>query len=73
MTLNRIPEIQRLSKQEKLQLVGDLWDEIATMPDDMPVSQEEAQLLDQRWKSYMDSPEKALTLEDFKKRMSERL
>ncbi len=73
MTLEEIPQIQQLSKAEKLQLVEDLWDEIAAMPDDLPVSDEEKSLLDKRYQAHLHSPDAALTLQDFKKRLDERL
>ena len=73
MTLEEMPQIQELTKEEKLQLVEDLWDAIAAMPDDLPVSDQEKALLDMRFKAYSESPEDALTLEDFKKRLAERL
>jgi len=73
MTLEEIPEIQKLTKVEKLQLVEDLWDAIAAMPDDLPLSDEEKVLLDSRFKAHSESPADALTLEDFKKRLAERL
>jgi len=73
MTLEEMPEIQKLTKEEKLQLVEDLWDAIAAMPDDLAVSDEEKALLEQRSRAHSESPEDALTLEDFKKRLAERL
>lgn len=48
MSLEEFPEIQKLSKEEKLQLVTELWDDIAAMPDDLPISKEEKDLLDAR-------------------------
>jgi putative addiction module component (TIGR02574 family) len=73
MTLDEMPQIQQLTKEEKLQLVEDLWDAIAAMPDDLAVSDDEKALLDQRLKAQSESPQDALTLEDFKTRLAERL
>ena len=73
MTVDQIPQIQNLTKEEKLRLVGDLWDAIAAMPEDLPVSDTEKALLDQRLKAHMESPDDALTLEEFKGRLAERL
>jgi putative addiction module component (TIGR02574 family) len=69
-TLSQIPQIQELTKEEKLQLVEDLWDAIAALPDDLPVSDEEKALLDKRWRTHSESPADSLTLEDFKKRLA---
>ena len=68
-----MPQIQGLTKEEKLQLVEDLWDAIASMPDDLPVSDEEKALLEQRMKAHAESPDEALSLEEFKARLAERL
>jgi putative addiction module component (TIGR02574 family) len=73
MTLDELAQIKQLTKEEKLQLVEDLWDEIAAMPDDLPVSDEEKALLDSRFEAHSKSPEEALTLEEFRKRLAERL
>jgi hypothetical protein len=43
------------------------------MADDFPVSDEGKALLDERFKAHSESPEDALTLEDLKKRLTERL
>jgi putative addiction module component (TIGR02574 family) len=71
--LEEMPQIQGLTKEEKLQLVEDLWDAIASMPDDLPVSDEEKALLEQRMKAHAESPGEALSLEEFKARLAERL
>ncbi len=72
MSLKEIPQLLQLTKEEKLQLVGDLWDDIAAMPDDLPVSAEEKSLLDNRYQAHIESPDTALTLHDFKKRLDDR-
>src|SRR5581483_1087556 len=73
MSLNEMPEIQQLTKEEKLQLVEDLWDAIAATPDDFPVSDQEKKLLDQRLEAHLASPEAALTLDEFKNRLTGKL
>ncbi len=73
MTLEEKPQIRQLTKEEKLQLVEDLWDAIAAMPDDLPVSEEEKALLDNRFAAHVESPGDAMTLEEFKKNLSARL
>ncbi|HEY3897243.1 MAG TPA: addiction module protein [Chthoniobacter sp.] len=73
MTLDELPQIQQLTKEEKLQLVEDLWDAIAAMPDDLPVSDEEKALLESRYAKHLQSPTEALSLDEFKKRLVERL
>ncbi len=73
MNLEEMPQIQQLTKEEKLQLVEDLWDSIAAMPDDLPVSDEEKALLAKRLQAHSEAPAEALTLEEFKQRLAERL
>jgi len=41
--------------------------------DELPVSDEEKALLDKRFKEHSESPDDAPTLEEFKKRLAERL
>ena len=75
MTLADLPAVQQLSREEQLELVADLWDHIAAQPDDdlLPVSAEEAALLDERLTAHLAAPESALSLEEFKHRLATRL
>jgi putative addiction module component (TIGR02574 family) len=73
MTLAEIPQINELSTEEKLKLVGDLWDSIAAQLDELPVGAEERAILDSRLQAHLESPQSVLTLEAFKERLSERL
>ena len=75
MTLADLPAVQQLSREEQLELVADLWDHIATRPDDdlLPVSPEEAALLDQRLAAHEAAPESALSLDEFKRQLAARL
>jgi putative addiction module component (TIGR02574 family) len=73
MTLADIPQINDLTAEEKLQLVGDIWDSIGVISDELPVSEEEKTLLDARLHAHLQSPESGLTFEEFKKQLSSRL
>ena len=75
MTLADIPAIQQLSREEKLQLVADLWDDIAATPDDgeEEISPEELALLEQRLAEYRTNPEIGLSLEEFKRQLAARI
>ena len=73
MSLADIPQIQQLSTQEKLQLVAELWDSIAVNPQNVPVSEEEKRLLEERWQEHLRDPKSALSLEEFQKRLNENL
>lgn len=74
MKLADIPAVQQLSRDEKLQLVADLWDQISAEPDDdlEPVSETEAGLLKDRLADYRTNPDESLSLEEFKRRLAER-
>ena len=75
MSLADLPAIQQLSRAEQLELVADLWDHIAAQPDDdlLPVSSQEATLLDQRLAAHQAVPDSALSLDEFKRRLAARL
>jgi putative addiction module component (TIGR02574 family) len=70
MTLTDLPEVLALSAREKLQLVDELWLSVAPELDSLEVSQEEKALLDERWAAFLKDPASALSLEQFKERMS---
>jgi putative addiction module component (TIGR02574 family) len=61
-----------LSKAEKLQLVEDLWDDIAANPDDIPVHDWQKDELDRRKANLAASPESALTWEEIVRRVRAR-
>ena len=69
MALADFPQVQALSAREKLQLLDELWIEVAHQADSLEVTSEEKQLLDARWKRFLSNPSSALTLEEFKKRL----
>jgi putative addiction module component (TIGR02574 family) len=50
-------EIRKLSKSEKLLLVSELWDEIADNPEDLPLTEAQERLLDERYEQYCKNPE----------------
>jgi putative addiction module component (TIGR02574 family) len=69
MTLADLPQIQALPAREKLQLLDDLWIQVAHDIDSLDVTPEEKLLLDDRWNRFLSNPSSALTLEDFEKRV----
>jgi putative addiction module component (TIGR02574 family) len=54
--LDKIPEIRRLSAEEKLMLLTELWDELTANADEVPLSPEQEDLLDRRWQDYQKHP-----------------
>jgi putative addiction module component (TIGR02574 family) len=61
-----------LSKAEKLQLVEDLWDDIAANPGDIPVRDWQKDELDRRKENLAANPESALTWEEIVRRVRAR-
>ena len=66
------PELSSLSRAEKLQLVEDLWDEIATTPAALPVLDWQKQELARRKAEYLQNPVIGSNWEDVKARISQR-
>lgn len=61
MTLKELPHLRSLPVREKLELVEDLWLDVAGELDELAVTTEEKQLLDERWATFAENPDKALT------------
>jgi putative addiction module component (TIGR02574 family) len=57
---------------EKLQLVEDLWDDLAATPDAVPVHQWQKDELDRRKASLSQYPASGLTWEEVMRRVRER-
>ena len=58
-----------LSPSEKLQLVEDLWDDLASTPDAVPVHDWQKEELAGRKANLMKNPASGLTWEEVKKRV----
>ena len=72
MKLKELPQIMALSTEEKLDLIHDLWESISPEMDQMEVSEEEKNLLDERWEKYLKNPDSALTIEQFEALLANR-
>jgi putative addiction module component (TIGR02574 family) len=69
MRLADLPDVRALSAREKLQLLDELWQDVAHDLDSLEVSEKEKELLDQRWAGFLRDPAAALSLEQFKERV----
>lgn len=69
MRVSDIPEIARLSTPEKILLVEDLWDSIASDEAGVPVPQSHMEELDRRLKSYESDPGEFLSFEELQVRI----
>jgi putative addiction module component (TIGR02574 family) len=64
--------IFNLSPTEKLQLVEDLWDDLAASPDAIPVHDWQREELDRRKAAHAKDPSSGLTWEQVKQNIRER-
>ena len=69
MKLIDFPEVRNLPVRDKLRLVDELWLSMAPELDSLEVSQEERDMLDERWANFLRNPSLALTLQEFQERM----
>jgi putative addiction module component (TIGR02574 family) len=69
MILERHPDIQRLSSSEKLALVTELWDDLASNPVNIPVTPEQIAELDRRMEDYHKDPSQTTTWDEIKTRI----
>jgi putative addiction module component (TIGR02574 family) len=60
---------RRLSPAEKFALAIELWDELASNPDEIPVTDEQLNELDRRFEEYQRNPDKVLAWEDVEARI----
>jgi putative addiction module component (TIGR02574 family) len=64
-----LPEVRALSAREKLELMDELWQELARQADEIEVTPEAKKLLDERWAAFLRDPSSALTVEQLKERV----
>ena len=62
MRVSDIPEIANLNTPEKILLVEELWDTIASDESKVPIPQRHIDELDKRLKSYESNPGNLLSL-----------
>jgi len=72
MRVADIPEITKLSTAERILLVEDLWDSIATDESAVPFPASHRAELDLRQKTFRSSPGELLSLEKLQSRIQKR-
>ena len=60
-----------LSPSEKLQLVEDLWDDLAANPEDVPIHDWQRAEIARRKENLMENPASALSWPEIKRRVRE--
>jgi putative addiction module component (TIGR02574 family) len=71
MTLHGV-SVFDLSPAEKLQLVEDLWDDLAARPEDIPVHDWQKEELDRRKANLVANPAAGLSWEEVKRQVRSR-
>jgi putative addiction module component (TIGR02574 family) len=64
-----LEEILKLSVDERIQLVEDIWDSIAEAAADMPLTSEQIEELDRRMADYRAHPETSESWESVKRQL----
>jgi putative addiction module component (TIGR02574 family) len=72
MRINDIPEIDRLSVPEKILLVEELWDRIATEESSVPIPPSHLEELERRRKRNASDPGRLLSLSELKQNLEKR-
>jgi len=69
---NAVSSVFDLSTAEKLQLVEDLWDDIAADPASVPVPDWQIEEVERRMQNLKDNPGSALSWDEVKRRVRSR-
>lgn len=64
-----VTEILQLSVSERLQIVEDIWDSIASEANDLPLSVELRAELDRRLEEFEDNPDEGISWAELKGRL----
>jgi putative addiction module component (TIGR02574 family) len=62
-------DVLELSVPERIQLVEDIWDSIAAVPQSVPLTQVQRDELDRRLEAYRENPEDGSPWEEVKSRI----
>ena len=69
----QLAEILQLSVAERIQLVEDIWDSIATVPDAVSLTVEQKAELDRRLESYQANPSAGISWSELKEKLRQRV
>jgi putative addiction module component (TIGR02574 family) len=68
-----VNELLKLSVPERILLVEDIWDSIASVPDAVPLTDEQHDELDRRLEAYHANPDLGSPWDEVKSRIKQRL
>ena len=66
MTKELTEEIAQLSVEERIELIGNIWDTVVDSPEEIPMTQEECEELDRRIEEFEKSPKEGIRWQDLK-------
>ena len=69
MIIDTIPEIKKLSYSEKWLLLNELWDNLTSGKDLLPVPESHKKILDERLKDHEENPHEGSPWEEVKFRI----
>ena len=69
MKSQSIAEYVKLSVPERIQLVEDIWDSIAAVPEAIPLTEAQREELDRRLEAYHRNPDEGSPWEEIKERV----
>ena len=67
--IEKIPELRTLLASEKLTLVTELWEDLASQPEDIPITSEQIAEVDRRLEEYRRNPSLGSSWEEVKARI----
>jgi putative addiction module component (TIGR02574 family) len=67
--IERMPGLRTLSPSDKLALVTELWDDLASNPEDIPITPEQIAEVDRRLEEYRKNPDLGSTWEEVQARI----
>ena len=68
----QLSEILQLSVAERIQLVEDIWDSIATIPDAVSLTEEQRAELERRLEAYQANPSEGISWNELKTKLRKR-
>lgn len=69
MIAEKIPQLQSLSNEEKLLLVGEIWNELVAQPNALPPREDHVALLGERLEHFRKNPADTQAWQDVKSRI----
>ena len=69
----QLSDILQLSVAERIQLVEDIWDSIATVPEAISLTDEQKAELERRLETYQANPSEGIPWKDLKEKLRQRV